>query len=852
MRSGQDKSCRKVEAFAPFLLICLGAKLVYFIARYIIKCLKNVHCSERYINCFMKYFKTSLTFFFLILMPCAWLHAQPIAPSILNKAWNAYWITVPNQPTKDYGVHNFRKTFSLANKPSSFTVHISGDNRYKLFVNGKLASHGPARGDLYHWSFETVDIAAFLKTGNNIITSIVWNDGAQKPEAQISYRTAFILQGNTANEEIINTNNSWKCKRDSSYKPLTPELVYSYYVAGPGEMIDMNQSETDWMNVDFKDEQWQASQQIFHGLPKGIFAHQFGWMLVPRTIPQMELTEQRLQKVRRAEGITLPASFPAQKTTVTIPANTKATILLDQTFLTNAYPTINFNGGKNATISLAYNEALYINEGDQKDWRAQHQKGNRNEVEGKRFVGKEDRIISNGSANQNFTSLSWRTFRYLQLKIETKDEPLQLEDLYSTFTGYPFNMNAKFDADTKNAKEIMDVSWRTARLCANETYMDCPYYEQLQYVGDTRIQALISLFNTGDDRLMRNAISQIDNSRMAEGATLSRYPTANSQEIPPFSLWWIGMLHDYWKYRPDVSFVKSMLPGERQVLWFFSKYQQNDGSLKNVPYWNFTDWATSKGWNNGIAPVGKNGNSAALDFQLLLAYQVAAELENKVGMRDYATKYFSAAAQLKQTLKQKYWDASKQLYADTPDKDFFSQHVNSLAILTDAVTGKEANDLGKRILNDTSLTQATIYFKYYVHQALTKAGYGNDYLNWLEDWHNNLTQGMTTWAEISDINNARSDCHAWGSHPNIEFFRTVLGIDSDAPGFSKIKIEPHLGSLKKASGEIPHPNGKINTSYQFENNKWNITIQLPANTPGRLIWNRKRYELKPGKNSLNL
>jgi hypothetical protein len=105
-RSGQDKSCRKVEAFAPFLLICLGAKLVYFIARYIIKCLKNVHCSERYINCFMKYFKTSLTFFSLILMPCAWLHAQPIAPSILNKAWNAYWITVPNQPTKDYGVHN--------------------------------------------------------------------------------------------------------------------------------------------------------------------------------------------------------------------------------------------------------------------------------------------------------------------------------------------------------------------------------------------------------------------------------------------------------------------------------------------------------------------------------------------------------------------------------------------------------------------------------------------------------------------------------------------------------------------------------------------------------------------------
>jgi len=43
-----------------------------------------------------------------------------------------------------------------------------------------------------------------------------------------------------------------------------------------------------------------------------------------------------------------------------------------------------------------------------------------------------------------------------------------------------------------------------------ETYMDCPYYEQLQYVGDTRIQAMVSLYNTGDDRLMRNAITQLD------------------------------------------------------------------------------------------------------------------------------------------------------------------------------------------------------------------------------------------------------------------------------------------------------------------------------------------------------
>ncbi len=40
--------------------------------------------------------------------------------------------------------------------------------------------------------------------------------------------------------------------------------------------------------------------------------------------------------------------------------------------------------------------------------------------------------------------------------------------------------------------------------------MDCPYYEQLQYGGDTRIQGLVSMYMTGDGRLIKNAIEQLD------------------------------------------------------------------------------------------------------------------------------------------------------------------------------------------------------------------------------------------------------------------------------------------------------------------------------------------------------
>ena len=110
--------------------------------------------------------------------------------------------------------------------------------------------------------------------------------------------------------------------------------------------------------------------------------------------------------------------------------------------------------------------------------------------------------------------------------------------------------------------------------------------------------------------------------------------------------------------------------------------------------------------------------------------------------------------------------------------------------------------------------------------------------------------GLTTWAEISDINAARSDCHAWGASPNIEFFRTVLGIDADAPGFSKIKIEPNLGSLTKVSGSMPHPKGEITVSYVLnKQGKLDAVISIPKGTSGVFVWKGKAHILQVGKRS---
>ena len=771
--------------------------------------------------------------------------AQNINPDILHKQWSAFWVTVPNEAPNSYGVYLFRKKINLTAKPTSFVIHVSADNRYKLYINEQLVSLGPARGDLEHWNFETVDIAPYLNAGNNIVAAQVWNDAEFRAEAQISLRTGFIIQGESESSSVLNTNNSWKCARDNGYRPLRISMN-TYYVAGPGEQIDMNLHPADWNKSDFIDDKWNVAQKIFEGLPKDImggYGSPNGWMLVPSAIPQVELKQQRLLQLRRVEGITAAPEFPASKTPLAVPANTTATLVLDQTFLTNAYPTLLFSGGKDATLSLSYAEGLFTK---------YPSKGNRNEIEGKKFIGRRDSIISNGSNGQSFTSLSFRTFRYLQIIITTKEDALVMDDIYGTFTGFPFQLKAKLESDNPELDKMMEIGWRTARLCAVETYTDCPYYEQLQYIGDARIQAMVSLYNTADDRLLRNALNQMNNSRLPEGVTLSRHPSYTPQYIPTFSLWYIGMLHDYLMYGKDFNFIKNKLAGERAVLNYFKGYQQADGSLKGVPNWMFTDWVEKKGWQSGVGPIGKNGNSAMLDFQLVWAYQLAADMESRIGMKEYAAAYLQSAEQLKKTLKLKYWDNSKGLFADREEKDLFSQHSNALAILTGTVTAKEAISIGKKLLDDKSLAPASIYFKYYLHLALTKAGYGNDYIKWLDIWRENIKMGLTTWAEISDINNARSDCHAWGASPNIEFFRTILGIDSDAPGFAKLKIEPHLGIIKNISGEMPHPNGMIAVHYTNSNGKWTFEIILPAKITGNFFWKGKSYPLKEGKNVIYL
>lgn len=762
----------------------------------------------------------------------------------LNDLKYAQWITPPEITGQEPGVYHFRKSFDVSDTVRSFIMHVSADNRYILYVNGYEICRGPARGDIDHWQFETVDITSHVKQGENVIAAVVWNCGEMRPWAQITKQTAFFFYSELNDRPFIYSDASWKVIKNKAYTFFL-ETNNARFPGGigPGEIVDYAKLPSEWQLIDYNDSDWPAAINIASQHNAGF------WNLVPRITPFTREKLLRFPKIRRYSGADVHGGFIKGDKELVIPAHKNVKILLDQTWLISAYPQLHFSKGKGAQIKMTYNEALFDKAGN---------KGHRDEIEGKELLGIYDVIYPDGSVDCSYRPLWYRAYRFVQLEIETKDEALILHDFYHYETGYPFQENAAFISDDKALQKIWDACWRTAKACAHETYMDCPYYEQLQYGGDTRIQGLISYAVTGDTRLMKQAIDQFYNSRLENGLTNRAYPGTGASTIPTFSLVWISMIYDYWMYTGDTRMIQQYADGIEGVIKWYSQFLK-DGLITNVlddswdksknwsfDYWNYVD--DTPGWPIGVPNGVYDGQSAAINLAFAYALIHGAELMAEIDEIEISEKYIKQANKTKTLVYKKCWDKKRKLLADTPNKKHFSQHVNILGILTDLFSEEKQNEIMNRIINDAPPIKCSLYYRYYMHTALHKAGLGDRFVELLDLWYDMLDMGYTTFPEHPQIN-ARSDCHAWSAHPLIDFVRIICGVNMAEPGFNTIRIEPHLGPLKNIQAAVPHPKGTILVDYQMTDSKLKAQIKLPDGVTGVFVHNGLIKDLKSGLNT---
>lgn len=755
----------------------------------------------------------------------------------LKHVWAAQWITHPTESTLDASVFMFRRNFELKEKPKKFIIHVSADNRYRLYVNENYVVSGPSSSDINNYRYETIDIAQYLQVGKNTIATEVVNFGEYRKASTMTFQTAFIMQGDENNALDINTSNKsdWKVIRDFGFEsiPFVSDSLGSYYSAGPGEKRLTMKHPKGWNKINFDDANWLKPKAgtVEFAAGRG-FLYGSTWFLVPRTIPFMEKSQQRFGKIARAEGMKVSDDFIKGTGSLEIPANKKVTILIDQEHHTIGHPELKYSKGNGSQIKITYSEAMY-----DKD----RKKGNRNEVEGKQILGYYDIVEADGSSGNLFKPFGQKTYRFIELKIITKDEPLIIDDYYGVYTAYPFKENAIFETGNKTLDQIWDTAWLTLRNSAVEGFID-PYFEQLQYVGDTRIEALVSISVDGDDRLMRKAIEMFDNSRLPNGLTQSRYPSYIVQVIPTYSLIWVDMIHDYHMFKNDDDFVKKFTPGMKGVLNWWSDKVDETGMPTGMEWWNFTDW--SPGFHNGIPDGADDGYSTSIALQLVHTLQNAVTIFSDLGLTEEANKYDDLQKKILKSVLDNCYVPEKGLFAETPNKERYSQHSNIMAILTDAIPKEDQKAMMKKILEDDSLIQTTIYYKFYLFNALQKAGLGNEYLNLLQNWTNQLDQGLTTFAE-TDID-PRSECHAWSASPNFHFLTLIAGIQPKSKNFKEIMIAPNMGELKMLKARMPHPNGFIDVELTRVNSKLEGEVSLPKGTFGTFIWEEKEIDLKEG------
>ncbi|HEX2948985.1 MAG TPA: alpha-L-rhamnosidase C-terminal domain-containing protein [Armatimonadota bacterium] len=767
--------------------------------------------------------------------------------------WPAYWIDAPERSTDCPTVMLFRRKFVI-DKATTVRIHVSADNRYRLMLDGMPVGRGPERGDPRHWRYESYDLD--LAPGEHTFIAMTWWLGKLAPFAQMSVRPGFLLAAEGDLQQTLSTGIAeWECSSVDGMS-FEPPANISSYIAGAKLVVDGTVFPWGWEtgNVGI----WQPAMRITKAVTTAIeYDIQPYWVLTASTLPAM-------LEVPRASGVVrfltdLLVSHPvnmqahladealqwqqwiAGNEAIDIPAHTTRTAVIDLENYCCVFPVLRVSGGQGTVVRLDWSESLLV---ETNGWN----KGNRDEIDGKYFVGAGEEFHPDGGMNREFTSLWWEAGRYLKVSIITGDEPVSLESLTLLETRYPLEMSGTFRCADYRVENIIPLAVRTLQMCAHENYMDCPYYEQLMYVGDTRLEVLTTYTMMPDDRLPRKAIQTFNDSRGDSGLTQSRFPSLVTQFIPPFSLWWVGMVHDYWLWRNDPAFVRAQMPGVRSVMEYFRTLLRDDGLINPPHGWNFVDWV--HGWHDGVPQDGQDAPSAIINLQCALSLIAKADLEDYFGEPQLAARDRETAVRMSEAVFQQFWSDEHGLLADDLGFTHFSEHAQCLALLTGLVPHDYREKLVSGLLTDPNLARTTIYFTHYLFETLYQLGQADSIRKRLDLWCNLPDRGFFTLLESPEPN--RSDCHAWGAHPLYHFYASFLGIRPAGAGFQQVRIAPQLGSLSWIEGTMPHPAGNISVALHRENGMLHAEISLPEEVTGTFVWGECESALAAGKTELLL
>ncbi len=697
------------------------------------------------------------------------------------------WIWISDWEKRNTGkpvIAVFKKNFRHADR-----LKISANCRYKLYINGSFVQEGPQKGTIDAAYLDMADITAFVKGfGDNeaLIKVLYYPDEVKNRNDSLYYSPFPCLYVEDLSEgHELDGADGWSVR-------LADEITI---VGESFQPAPIHESEvvsgTDQMN-------WESAK------PYGFFDTRkpnAPFNFENRTIPLMEhhaekfsdvicLRKTQNEDLHKAndieevweddESTKITASWRAmlrENVPHTIPANTVQTVEITAGEEMCGYPYLSLLGGKGARVEILYSESYGNPQPDKMTPMGQRpmppKKGDRLDYRKKTLQGIIDIYNVGGFGTSEspeiYEPYLFRTFRFIRLKIKTTDEALVISSYNYIYTGYPLEVKNHPVSGNEEYNRIWDISLRTLKRCMHETYVDCPFYEQLQYTMDSRAEMLYTYEVSGDDRLPKQAMEAFRLSQRYDGILKASAPTQGVNVIPGFSIFYILMVHDHMRYFGDRELIKHHFGCIENVLGYFDSHLTEKGLVGDVggilfehKYWSFIDWCAEWDETIGVPTAKKNGQAALTMESLLYLYGLkkTSEIADFIGRADYSKECLAKAKQLEKAIKDNCIN-SEGLLTDGPDSDNISTHCQVWAVLCDILSCEQGKNSIAKTYRKEGIPQCSVSMSFYLIGALDKLGVLQEYDSVWDPWRHMLSNNLTTCVE--NDTDERSDCHAWGA-----------------------------------------------------------------------------------------
>ncbi len=288
---------------------------------------------------------------------------------------------------------------------------------------------------------------------------------------------------------------------------------------------------------------------------------------------------------------------------------------------------------------------------------------------------------------QIFRSHQRRGFRYASLTFRfpaNTDAPIKLYNVRCLLNTYPVEQRGSFSCSDALLTNIWEVAAYTVRLCMEDTYVDCPAYEQVFWVGDARNSALVNAVAFGanelTDRCLRlvaqslsHNLDSIKPPQLQKRAHLTTDHVGSGwfSEIPMWTFLWIWNVWEHYLITADRVALAELYPAVRECLERCLRFLSPRGLLNVPDVWNLVDWSAMDLTRDGEvtssnALLVESLRRAALMAEALVATGSASTTSLDVAsLQHEVLHYREAAARISTAINTYCWSEERGAYVDT-------------------------------------------------------------------------------------------------------------------------------------------------------------------------------------------